>query len=78
MPYDRIDVHTHLIPPFWAEALKDHGGDPSGWGSPEWSPETLLRFMDANGIAVSMLSLTRAGDRRLAWARACRHGAPGK
>ena len=61
MPYDRIDVHTHLIPPFWAEALKDHGGDPSGWGSPEWSPETLLRFMDANGIAVSMLSLTAPG-----------------
>jgi hypothetical protein len=24
---DRIDVHHHLIPPFWAEALPSHGGD---------------------------------------------------
>ncbi len=29
----RIDIHTHLIPPFWAEELKSHGADPSGWGS---------------------------------------------
>lgn len=57
----RIDLHTHLIPPFWAEELKSHGGDPSGWGSPEWSPEKLLRFMDDEGIAVSVLSLTAPG-----------------
>ena len=57
----RIDVHTHLIPPFWAEELKTHGGDPSGWGSPEWSPEQLLRFMDEEDIAVSVLSLTAPG-----------------
>ncbi len=61
MNKNRIDVHTHLIPPFWAEELKTHGGDPSGWGSPEWSPEALLGFMDEEGIAVSMLSLTAPG-----------------
>ncbi len=61
MPNTRIDVHTHLIPPFWAEELKTHGGDPSGWGAPEWSPEQLLRFMDEEGIAVSVLSLTAPG-----------------
>ncbi len=61
MNKNRIDVHTHLIPPFWAEELKTHGGDPSGWGSPEWSPESVLRFMDEEGIAVSMLSLTAPG-----------------
>jgi predicted TIM-barrel fold metal-dependent hydrolase len=58
---DRIDVHTHLIPPFWAEELKSHGGDPSGWGSPEWSPEYLLRFMDHENIRMSVLSLTAPG-----------------
>src|SRR3984893_16575407 len=57
----RIDVHTHLIPPFYAEELKSHGGDPSGWGSPEWSPGQAIRFMDDEGIAVAMLSLTAPG-----------------
>ena len=61
MNTDRIDVHTHLIPPFWAEELKNHGGDPSGWGSPEWSPDSLLRFMDDEGIRISLLSLTAPG-----------------
>ena len=61
MSKTRIDVHTHLIPPFWAEELRTHSGDPSGWGSPEWSPEQLLRFMDEEGIAVSVLSLTAPG-----------------
>lgn len=61
MNRNRIDVHTHLIPPFWAEEISTHGGDPSGWGMPEWSPETLLRFMDDEEIAVSILSLTAPG-----------------
>ena len=61
MEKQRIDVHTHLIPPFWAEELKSHGGDPSGWGAPDWSPEQLLKFMDDEEIAVSVLSLTAPG-----------------
>ena len=61
MSAQRIDVHTHLVPPFWARALPEHGGDPSGWGAPDWSPEQLLSFMDEEGIAVSMLSLTAPG-----------------
>ena len=58
---NRIDMHTHLIPPFWAKELQTHGGDPSGWGAPEWSPELLLRFMEDVGIATSILSLTAPG-----------------
>ncbi len=57
----RIDVHTHLVPPFWEAELKTHGGDPSGWGSPAWSPESALRFMDEEEIALSVLSLTAPG-----------------
>ena len=30
MSKSRVDIHTHLVPPFWAEELKSHGGDPSG------------------------------------------------
>lgn len=55
---DRIDVHTHVVPPFWGEALPSHGGDPSGWPTPTWSPEAHLKFMDDNQIATSVLSLT--------------------
>ncbi|WP_370937731.1 amidohydrolase family protein [Amycolatopsis sp. cg13] len=54
----RIDVHTHLVPPCWGEALAQHGGDPSGWTLPPWTPDDHLKFMDANGIATSLLSLT--------------------
>jgi hypothetical protein len=61
MNTDRIDVHTHLIPHLWAEDLKNHGGDPSGWALPEWSPDFLLRFMDEEGIRISVLSLTAPG-----------------
>ncbi|MEU9151906.1 amidohydrolase family protein [Streptomyces sp. NPDC048417] len=55
---DRIDVHTHVVPPFWGETLPTHGGDPSGWHTPQWSPEAHLQFMDDNQIATSILSLT--------------------
>lgn len=57
-PAERIDVHTHVIPPFWGEALPDHGGDPAGWMLPSWSPDIHLDFMDRNQIATSILSLT--------------------
>jgi aminocarboxymuconate-semialdehyde decarboxylase len=55
---ERIDVHTYVIPPFWGEALRDHGGDPSGWTLPSWNPDIHLNFMDQNRIATSILSLT--------------------
>jgi len=61
MSRNRIDVHTHVIPPFWAEALPAHGGDPSGWKSPAWSPESAIDFMDTLEIQTSVLSLTAPG-----------------
>jgi aminocarboxymuconate-semialdehyde decarboxylase len=53
----RIDVHTHVVPPFWGEALPSHGGDPSGWAIPSWSPEVHLAYTDDQQIATSVLSL---------------------
>jgi aminocarboxymuconate-semialdehyde decarboxylase len=55
----RIDVHHHLVPPIWAEALSGHGGDPSGWHSPAWSADSSLAFMDAQRIATAVLSRSR-------------------
>lgn len=54
----RIDLHHHMVPPFWAEQLPEHGGDPSGWLMPQWSPEGDLAQMDSLGIEKSILSLT--------------------
>jgi aminocarboxymuconate-semialdehyde decarboxylase len=54
----RIDVHQHVVPPFWAAALERNGGDASGTVVPAWSPDSALAFMDANRIATGILSLT--------------------
>jgi 6-methylsalicylate decarboxylase len=54
----RIDVHQHVVPPFWAEALAVHGGDPSGSAMPKWSPEAAVAFMDSQEIQTGILSLT--------------------
>ena len=61
MTPQRIDVHQHVVPPFWAEGLDTHGGDPSGWHSPDWSPGAAIEFMDSLGIAAGVLSLTAPG-----------------
>jgi aminocarboxymuconate-semialdehyde decarboxylase len=55
---NRIDVHQHVVPPFWALTLPQHGGDPSGWSSPDWRPESAIAFMDSQQIATGLLSLT--------------------
>jgi hypothetical protein len=57
----RIDVHQHVVPPFWADALSAHGGDPSGWSSPAWTVESAIAFMDSQHIATGVLSLTGGG-----------------
>jgi predicted TIM-barrel fold metal-dependent hydrolase len=57
-PLYRIDVHQHVVPPFWAQQLAKHGGDQSGTVIPQWSPEIAIAFMDANQIQAGVLSLT--------------------
>jgi 6-methylsalicylate decarboxylase len=54
----RIDVHQHIVPPFWAKELPTHGGDPSGTVIPQWSPERAIDFMDSQEVATGILSLT--------------------
>jgi hypothetical protein len=54
----RIDVHQHVVPPFWASELSTHGGDPSGTVIPQWSPTKAIDMMDALEISTGILSLT--------------------
>jgi aminocarboxymuconate-semialdehyde decarboxylase len=54
----RIDVHQHVVPDFWAKELPTHGGDPSGTVIPQWSPQSAIDMMDSQEIATGILSLT--------------------
>jgi aminocarboxymuconate-semialdehyde decarboxylase len=69
---NRIDVHQHVIPPFYADELPSHGGDPSGGVLPLWTPEDALAFMDSQGIDAALLSLTAPG--LFAWYKLQRRG----
>src|SRR5260370_6795141 len=57
----RIDVHFHLIPPFYREAVYAAGRGPALGKYPEWTPELALDVMDAHGIEVALTSLAQPG-----------------
>lgn len=60
-----IDVHHHLIPPFYlAEYRERIAAVRGGTLSPawlNWSPESALAAMDAAGVAIAVLSLSQPG-----------------
>jgi predicted TIM-barrel fold metal-dependent hydrolase len=56
-PY-RIDVHHHLVPPGYLDAV---GAVRRGGEGVHWSPERSIEDMDKSGIAVSMISLVQPG-----------------
>ena len=58
----RIDVHQHMIPPGYAAWLRDRGVHAAGGRAlPEWSPDLALEFMDRQGIATGILSISTPG-----------------
>ncbi len=57
----RIDVHFHLIPPFYSEAVYAAGRGPAIGKYPDWTPQLALELMDANGIEVALTSLAQPG-----------------
>src|SRR5262245_19138811 len=61
MPANRIDVHFHHIPPFYAEAVYAAGSGPAIGRYPDWSPELALEIMDRFDIAVALTSLAQPG-----------------
>ncbi|MFD5093696.1 amidohydrolase family protein [Amycolatopsis thailandensis] len=58
----RIDVHQHLVPPPYRDALRAAGiTEVGGRALPDWSPETAQALMDEAGIATGVLSVSAPG-----------------
>ncbi|RTL32586.1 MAG: amidohydrolase [Burkholderiales bacterium] len=58
----RIDVHAHLIPDFYRQALTDYGvADDGGIPLPSWSPAAAVNFMDKFGIQTQVVSVSDPG-----------------
>jgi predicted TIM-barrel fold metal-dependent hydrolase len=58
----RIDMHAHHVGPGYRAALGGAGINAiGGIPIPEWSPEAAIKFMDAHGIALQMLSVSDPG-----------------
>ena len=55
MSADRIDVHQHVLPPFWIAGLKARS---SVHRPPAWTPQAAISYMDSRQIAKGILSLT--------------------
>ncbi len=60
---DKIDVHVHFIPPDYKAAAEAMGATPARGDFPDFSQDTALQMMDANGIATSILSMSAPGLR---------------
>jgi 6-methylsalicylate decarboxylase len=50
----RIDIHHHLFPPSYSEAIVKLGQPPS----PQWTPASSIEEMDKSGIATAIVSLS--------------------
>ncbi|MFC0539874.1 amidohydrolase family protein [Kutzneria chonburiensis] len=57
----RIDTHQHVIPPRYAEWMRDKGIRPGGVDLPSWSESSALKFMDGHDIQTGILSLSTPG-----------------
>jgi predicted TIM-barrel fold metal-dependent hydrolase len=57
----RIDVHCHLIPSFYSEAVYAAGCGPAIGRYPDWSPALALELMDAHDVDVALTSLAQPG-----------------
>ncbi len=58
----RIDVHVHALPDFYKEASTRAGrGATISSGFPAWSPAEHIAFMDSQGIAAAVCSISQPG-----------------
>lgn len=58
----RIDVHQHILPPFYLSALAEHGIN-MGSELPflEWDVQSALELMDRHDIATAIVSISEPG-----------------
>ena len=72
-----IDVHFHLIPQLYREAVYEAGRGPAIGRYPDWSPQLALEVMDEHGIALAVASIAQPGvgflpdDKAASLARRC-------
>lgn len=58
----RIDVHHHVIPPAFRDAMAKRGiTHVAGAPLPSWTHQTSLDVMDMNSIGTALLSLSAPG-----------------
>ena len=59
---NKIDVHHHIFPKEYLEALKEEGvGKTLGVAFPEWTVDTSLKKMKENETKIAMLSISSPG-----------------
>jgi predicted TIM-barrel fold metal-dependent hydrolase len=56
-----IDVHFHLIPQFYRDAVYEAGSGPAIARYPDWTPALALELMDKHGIALAIASMAQPG-----------------
>ena len=66
----RIDVHFHVIPQFYRDAVYAAGSGPAIGRYPEWTPELALELMDRSEIELAITSLAQPGVQFVAAAEA--------
>ncbi len=77
MPGGKIDVHFHLIPQFFRDAVHEAGLMLATAQYPEWSTELALELMDKHDIALAIASAVWPGagflpdDKAAGFARRC-------
>ncbi|HQF03696.1 MAG TPA: amidohydrolase family protein [Phycicoccus sp.] len=57
----RIDVHHHLVPPDYAQMLRDKGIQPGGIPLPSWAAPVASKIMRKNGVETAILSVSTPG-----------------
>lgn len=62
MKHGRIDVHHHVVPPAFVEAMTKQGiHQVAGAPLPKWQPLDSIKVMDDNGIQTAITSLSAPG-----------------
>jgi len=61
MATGKIDVHFHLIPQFYRDAVYEAGRGPAIGRYPDWSEELALDIMDKHAIALAITSIAQPG-----------------
>lgn len=59
-PAGWIDVHHHILPPFYLEAMRTAGAG-GNIRFPDWQPEDSLEVMERHGIAAAAVSVSTPG-----------------